>query len=187
MNFGGFLDIGERYHPVLWKARTYDTGWGGYVVDHSREPLAAPGSSRGATLWRHPAKAKASPIITACPMAASKPQALRRRTVVAAIAVMLMGSGFLGSALAQPVPAQRQKPPGPPPAGPIPPERLEPGPESPSSGGRGPGSGTPSGVIRPPAGVDPGIQAPALIPNPDTMPVIPPPGTPGGDPRVEPR
>jgi len=106
---------------------------------------------------------------------------------MAAAAVLLMGGGFLDSALAQPGPAQRQEPPGPPPAGPVPPERLEPGPGSPPSDGRGLGSGTPGGVIRPPAGVDPGIQAPAPNPNPGTMPVIPPPGTPGGDPRLEPR
>lgn len=42
------------------------------------------------------------------------------------------------------------------------------------------------GVICPPAGLDPDIRAPA----PSTggnMPVIPPPGTPGGDPTVRPK
>jgi hypothetical protein len=39
MSFGGFLGIGERYHPLPWKALTYDTGLGGYVVDVSREQL----------------------------------------------------------------------------------------------------------------------------------------------------
>jgi hypothetical protein len=43
------------------------------------------------------------------------------------------------------------------------------------------------GVIRPPAGMDPGITAPAPVPNPGTTPVIPPPGSPGGDPTVIPR
>jgi hypothetical protein len=43
------------------------------------------------------------------------------------------------------------------------------------------------GVIRPPSGVDPEIQAPAPEPNPGTMPVIPPPGSPGGDPNVRPK
>ena len=33
MSFGGFLGIGERYHPLPWKALTYDTRLGGYVVD----------------------------------------------------------------------------------------------------------------------------------------------------------
>jgi hypothetical protein len=35
--------------------------------------------------------------------------------------------------------------------------------------------------------VDPGIHAPAPNPDPGTTRVIPPPGTPGGDPRVQPR
>jgi hypothetical protein len=42
------------------------------------------------------------------------------------------------------------------------------------------------GVIRPPGGVDPQIQ----VPPPDEgsrTPVIPPPGTPGGDPNVKPK
>ena len=32
MSFGGFLGIGEKYHPVPWSMLTYDTGKGGYVV-----------------------------------------------------------------------------------------------------------------------------------------------------------
>ena len=39
MSFGGFLGIGERYHPLPWSVLTYDTGLGGYVVDLSREQL----------------------------------------------------------------------------------------------------------------------------------------------------
>ena len=39
MSFGGFLGIGESYHPLPWKALTYDTRQGGYVVDISRERL----------------------------------------------------------------------------------------------------------------------------------------------------
>ncbi|WP_241671487.1 PRC-barrel domain-containing protein [Dankookia rubra] len=39
MSFGGFLGIGERYHPLPWRMLTYDTGLGGYVVDVSREKL----------------------------------------------------------------------------------------------------------------------------------------------------
>jgi hypothetical protein len=42
-----------------------------------------------------------------------------------------------------------------------------------------------NGVICPPANVDPAMKAPA----PDTgkMPVIPPPGSPGGNPSVQPK
>ena len=42
------------------------------------------------------------------------------------------------------------------------------------------------GTLRPPA-VDPGIQAPTPPRDAGTMPVIPPPGTPGGDQRVVPK
>ncbi len=44
-----------------------------------------------------------------------------------------------------------------------------------------------SGVIHPPAGMDPGIAVPAPDPGPHSTPVIPPPGTPGGDPSVRPK
>jgi hypothetical protein len=39
MSFGGFLGIGERYHPLPWKALTYDTRLGGYIVDLDRTQL----------------------------------------------------------------------------------------------------------------------------------------------------
>jgi len=39
MSFGGFLGIGERYHPLPWKVLTYDTSRGGYVVDLTRQQL----------------------------------------------------------------------------------------------------------------------------------------------------
>ncbi|HEX2552712.1 MAG TPA: PRC-barrel domain-containing protein [Microvirga sp.] len=39
MSFGGFLGIGESYHPLPWKALTYDTRLGGYVVDLDRDRL----------------------------------------------------------------------------------------------------------------------------------------------------
>ena len=42
------------------------------------------------------------------------------------------------------------------------------------------------GVIRPPGGVDPQIQVPPPEHGSRT-PVIPPPGTPGGDPTIEPK
>lgn len=40
MSFGGFLGIGESYHPLPWRALTYDTRLGGYVVDIDEERLA---------------------------------------------------------------------------------------------------------------------------------------------------
>jgi hypothetical protein len=41
------------------------------------------------------------------------------------------------------------------------------------------------GVICPPAGIDPGISVPAS--GGGRTPVIPPPGTPGGDPSIQPK
>jgi len=39
MSFGGFLGIGESYHPLPWKVLTYDTNQGGYVVDLDKDML----------------------------------------------------------------------------------------------------------------------------------------------------
>jgi hypothetical protein len=48
--------------------------------------------------------------------------------------------------------------------------------------------GASGGVIKPPADVDPGIKAPPKDPGAgSTMPVIPPPGSPGGDRSVQPK
>ncbi len=43
------------------------------------------------------------------------------------------------------------------------------------------------GVIRPPTDIAPDMGARAPDPNPGTTGVIPPPGTPGGDPTVDPK
>ncbi len=42
-------------------------------------------------------------------------------------------------------------------------------------------------VIKPNQDVDPAIVKPAPVPNPNSTPVIPPPGTPGGAPGPEPK
>jgi hypothetical protein len=39
MSFGGFLGLGDSYYPLPWKALTYDTGMGGYVVDIDKDRL----------------------------------------------------------------------------------------------------------------------------------------------------
>lgn len=39
MSFGGFLGMGEKYHPLPWKALTYDPSMGGYVVDLDKRQL----------------------------------------------------------------------------------------------------------------------------------------------------
>jgi hypothetical protein len=43
------------------------------------------------------------------------------------------------------------------------------------------------GVVKPPSDIDPGIHAPAPEPDPQTTPVIPPPGTPGGGSDIQPK
>ena len=39
MSFGGFLGIGEKYHPLPWAALTYDESKGGYVVNLDKKML----------------------------------------------------------------------------------------------------------------------------------------------------
>lgn len=39
MSFGGFLGMGESYHPLPWGVLTYDTDQGGYVVDLDKDML----------------------------------------------------------------------------------------------------------------------------------------------------
>ena len=39
MSFGGFLGIGERYHPLPWNVLTYDEDKGGYVIDVGTDQL----------------------------------------------------------------------------------------------------------------------------------------------------
>jgi hypothetical protein len=54
MSFGGFLGIGDSYHPLPWKALTYDTNQGGYVVDLDKSRLqGAPSYTAGeeASYW----------------------------------------------------------------------------------------------------------------------------------------
>lgn len=41
MSFGGFLSIGERFHPIPWTALKYDVNVDGYVVPMSKEKLKA--------------------------------------------------------------------------------------------------------------------------------------------------
>jgi hypothetical protein len=116
----------------------------------------------------------------------------RPRSVLGATALVLgaaLASMPVSSGLAQPGPAQPRQ--GPLPLPPAPPERIEPEPRQRSGpgapGGATNGEAARGGVVRPPRDVDPGMQAPVPVPDPGTTRVIPPPGTPGGDPRVQPR
>lgn len=56
MSFGGFLGIGDSYHPLPWSVLSYDTSQGGYVVDLDRDRLqgAPTYTSRDASRWTEP-------------------------------------------------------------------------------------------------------------------------------------
>jgi hypothetical protein len=48
MSFGGFLGMGEKYHPVPWPQLKYDTNMQGYLLNLTREQLeGAPAYDRG--------------------------------------------------------------------------------------------------------------------------------------------
>lgn len=57
MSFGGFLGIGNRYHPLPWSMLRYDTARGGYVVDIDKRTLEdAPSYGVDDTVdWNDPA------------------------------------------------------------------------------------------------------------------------------------
>ncbi len=56
MSFGGFIGIGDSYHPLPWKALKYDTNQSGYVVDLDKSRLqGAPSYAASETPdWRDP-------------------------------------------------------------------------------------------------------------------------------------
>ena len=56
MSFGGFLGIGESYHPLPWKKLTYDPRLGGYRVDLDRRELESAPSYTASTMpdWSDP-------------------------------------------------------------------------------------------------------------------------------------
>ena len=55
VSFGGFLGIGEKFHPVPWHVLTYDTQTEGYVIDADKERLqGAPNFAAGEEPFSHP-------------------------------------------------------------------------------------------------------------------------------------
>lgn len=103
-------------------------------------------------------------------------------------------AGTIAAASAQDPNVLKQQAPNMPPLQQMPPEKIEPNgtqPEDPESTGS---TGTLSdkleqsdGVIRPPATGAPDITVPAPVPDPGTTPVIPPPGSPGGNQQFDPK
>jgi sporulation protein YlmC with PRC-barrel domain len=57
MSFGGFLGIGDTYHPLPWQTLRYDPRQGGYVVDIDRRRLegAPTYDVNQSNLWDDPA------------------------------------------------------------------------------------------------------------------------------------
>jgi PRC-barrel domain len=49
MSFGGFLGMGESYHPLPWRTLTYDTRKGGYVDIDRRRLETAPSYTSSTT------------------------------------------------------------------------------------------------------------------------------------------
>jgi sporulation protein YlmC with PRC-barrel domain len=39
LGFGGFLGMGEKYHPIPWSSLDYSSEYGGYVIPMSKEQL----------------------------------------------------------------------------------------------------------------------------------------------------
>ena len=57
MSFGGFLGIGEKFHPLPWEVLTYSPEYDGYVVELDRTRLeGAPSYAADETsIWDDPA------------------------------------------------------------------------------------------------------------------------------------
>ena len=55
MSFGGFLGIGDKYHPLPWNMLTYDDNLGGYIVNLDKERLEnAPSYAEDELDWHNP-------------------------------------------------------------------------------------------------------------------------------------
>ncbi len=55
MSFGGFLGMGERYHPLPWDTLNYDGRMGGYSVNVTKDELeGAPSYAAGEDPWQDP-------------------------------------------------------------------------------------------------------------------------------------
>jgi hypothetical protein len=109
--------------------------------------------------------------------------------------ILVLSLALVGGAtvaMAQNPEVLNQQAPNMPPLQRMPPEKIEPNgikPEEPSSTGSTLSDKLEKsdGVIRPPETGTPDMTVPAPVPNPNTTPVIPPPGSPGGNQQVEPK
>jgi hypothetical protein len=109
-----------------------------------------------------------------------------KRVLVLSLAM----AGGITTALAQNPEVLRQQAPNMPPLQQMPAEKVEPK-EPAETGSTGNDLSDKlqrsDGVIRPPQTATPDMAVPAPVPEPGTTPVIPPPGSSGGNPQVQPR
>lgn len=118
--------------------------------------------------------------------------ATHKVTQAALLALLLTVASLTGAgAQTRPDPAQRPEPapetlPGN--AATVPPEKIAP-PDARENSGSSLGEelSRSHGTIVPPAGIDPGMAKQAPDPGPRSTPVLPPPGSAGGDPTVIPK
>jgi hypothetical protein len=102
--------------------------------------------------------------------------------MIRVLAACVALAAFAGAAAAQTLDKREEAPKSPPTLMPLPPEQ-----------GEGSGSSLSDrlsesgGVIRPPRETDPQMKVPTPPTGPHSMPVIPPPGTPGGEPSPQPK
>ena len=87
MSFGGFLGIGDSYHPLPWKTLKYNTSMGGYVVDLDKGRLQGAPSYAASEIRTGAIRATAAGSTTIYgpfPGASSRPrfEGLLRRTWV---------------------------------------------------------------------------------------------------------
>jgi hypothetical protein len=116
----------------------------------------------------------------------------KRSLILACILAATSGAAVAQAPPAPATPPAQTAPPAPPPTTQCAPTRTTPNggvvPEGTTTTGQAPLGdklAKSDGVLCPPAGVDPEIRAPT--PDTGNMPVIPPPGSPGGDPTVRPK
>lgn len=108
------------------------------------------------------------------------------RTLITTAAGAVMAVGLATAALAQTPAKPQPADPNMPSTQNTVPEKIEPN----STGATGTLSeklNKSDGVIKPRSDVDPGMAATAPAPHGGTMPVIPPPGSPGGNPNIQPK
>jgi len=120
---------------------------------------------------------------------------MKRIPVLTILGVASLGAvGLTGTAGLAQTPVPQQQAPNMPVPRDMPAEKVAPNPLTPSEPSATGSTESLSeklnrtdGVIRPPSSATPDMRVPAPVPDPGTTPVIPAPGSPGGNPLVQPK